>query len=303
MRPVASLLVVACALVALPRRAEAGPWMPGRYHFYLQLRESFAFADDRYDARGDRQPIRLALDASGATAPSGYREWLSDLFAEVGLAARLSLLVDFRFFAAQSQPVSGRPDPSSVGPSDLWLAAKLLLFDDELTSAFEFALTVPTGDATTSVPLGQGDVRADLLLLLGKLFEKPDLFFSVEAGLRLRGSATVADPHAPGQTTVVQYSHELRMAAQGGYRLAPVRRGLDSILFAVKLEGAYAFQAPVEDNLGILVSETASYFKLGPEITWSPTSYLHVVVGGHYFVAGRSTPAFAEIAAALAVSR
>lgn len=297
----ARLVTLALLLQAAP--AAAGPWLPGRYHFYLQLRESALAADQRYDSTGALQPIAIALDASGATARSGYRELLSDLYGEVGLASRVSVLVDFRALAAIWQPIPGAASRSAIGASDLTLAGKLLLFDDELSAAVQVGVTVPTGSATAAVPLGAGDVRTDFTILVGKLFEHPDVFVSVEAGARLRGAAEVADGHAPGRTVSVQYSHEVRAAAQAGYSWRPDRRGLRALVFAVKLEGAYALSSPVEDGLGLLVSPAASYLKLGPEITWRPRPGLDVTVGGHYFVAGRALPAFGEAALALGYSR
>jgi hypothetical protein len=101
----------------------------------------------------------------------------------------------------------------------------------------------------------------------------------------------------------VQYSHEVRAAAQAGYTWRPDRPFLRALVFAIKLEGAYALQTPVEDGLGILVAQAASYLKLGPEITWRPRRGLDVTVGGHYFVAGRSLPAFGEAALAIGYGR
>jgi hypothetical protein len=299
MRPRAALLLVLFAA----RPAAAGPWEPGRWHFYLQLRESALVADQRYDASGKLQPIAVALDASGATAPSSYRQLLTDLFGELGLAARLSVLFDFRAVSAIWQPLPGAPAHQAVGPSDLYLAGKLLLFDDELSAAVQIGVTVPIGSATAAVPLGAGDLRTDFTLLLGKLFEHPEIFLSIEAGARLRGAAQVGDPHAPGQMVSVQYSHEVRAAAQAGYTWRPDRPFLRALVFAIKLEGAYALQTPVEDGLGILVAQAASYLKLGPEITWRPRRGLDVTVGGHYFVAGRSLPAFGEAALAIGYGR
>jgi hypothetical protein len=298
MRP--RLVALTLLLVAAP--ATAGPWLPGRWHFYLQLRESVLAADQRYDSTGALRPIALA-DATGATQPSSYRELLTDLYGELGLAQRLSVLVDFRALEAIWQPIAGAAARRAIGPSDLYLAGKLLLFDDELSAALQVGVGVPAGSATADVPLGQGDLRTDFLLLVGKLFEHPEVFVSVEAGVRLRGAAVVADPHAPGMTTSVEYSHEIRGAAQAGYTVRPDRRGLRALVFALKLEGAYALQTPVEDGLGTLVAPAASYLKLGAEITWRPRAGIDLTLGGHYFVAGRSVPAFAEAALALGFGR
>ncbi len=295
---ISSLLCV----LALPRPASAGPWISGRWHFYLQLRQSALFADQRYDAAGNLQPIRVAVDGSGATQTTSYRQALTDLFAELGLGARLALLIDFHGLSAIDQPLSSGAR-RAVGVSDLWLGLKLLLFDDELAAALQVGITVPTGSPNGSVPLGPGDFREDFTLLVGKLFRHPHLFLSGEAGVRLRGSAVIPNPIALGTREHVQYSHELRYAGAFGYTLMTDRKAADWFSFAIKLEGAYALSAPVEDGLGVLDPVAGSYLKLGPEVTWAPTKHVQVSLGGHYFVAGRAMVAFGEVALGLAVSR
>lgn len=301
-----SRAALALALLALaPSVARAGPWLPGRYHFYLQLRESVEIADQRYDATGDLAPIRAVVDGAGPRT-AAYRELLTDLFAEVGLSARLSLLADFQALSAIFQPLDGLPARSHAGVSDLWLAAKLLLFDEEVTATLLAGISIPIGDAASAIPLGQGDVRADVQILVGKLFPRRDLFVDAMLGVRLRGSAEVADPQAfasPGRTTTAAYSNELRFAAAGGYSWLARRRALSSLIAQLKLEGAYAFDRAPDDGLGLLVPRAASYVKLGPELAWTPVRGVQIVLGGSYFVWGRGLPALGEVALALAVSR
>jgi hypothetical protein len=296
-------LALFALLLLAPARAHAGPWVPGRWHFYAQLRESFLFADQRYDARGDLQPIRLVLDASGQTAEASYRQALTDLYLELGLASRLAVIADFHALSAIVEPVAVAPSRSAVGASDLWLASKLLLFDDEIAAALEVAMTVPLGRATAAIPLGQGDFSTDFVLLLGKLFERPSLFFSVEAGLRLRSYAEVADPNQPGRTLTQEFAHQIRFAGSAGWQWLARKRGLAALLVSAKFEGAYALAAPVEDGLGLLDPRAPSYFKLGPELGYTPVRGLSFVLGAHYFVAARSLPAMAEIALGLGVNR
>ena len=292
----AALFVLLCA-----RAAHAGPWTIGRWHFFAQLRMSGMFADRRYDAAGDLQPIQAVLP-NGTIANTSYREFLTDLFVELGLAARLSLLVDFRALDVIVQPLGGG-NRGAVGVSDLWLAAKLLLFDDEFSAAILVGLTAPTGSATTVAPLGPGDLRTDFMLLLGKLWARPSLFLSGELGVRLRGSAQAVDPHKPGGLVDVPYSHELRYAAEAGYSWVARRRGLYSLVAALKLEGAWSFSRYVEDGLGLLNPQASMYVKLGPELVYTPRPGVHLSLGGHYFVAGRAIPAMGELALGVAYSR
>jgi hypothetical protein len=274
--------------------AWAGPWAPGRWHFFLQLRESFEFAEQRFDADGNRAPLRLA----GPLGPvdSAYHEALSDLYVEVGMASRLSLFADFRFLSAIWQP-AGNLSRSRVGVSDLFLGAKLILFDDEITAAIVCGLWAPIGSSTGAPPLGPGDLRGDFLLAIGKLFEHPSLFVSAELGVRVRGSAKVTDP--TGASITQQYSHQLLYAATGGYSWYANRRALEKLVIAVKLEGAYAVDAPVDDGYGMLEPKAGSYLKLGPELTWGIARGVQLSLAGSTFVVGRALPEMSEVALAL----
>ena len=288
------------ALTTTP--AIAGPWTPGRLHFYGQVRQSVLLADRRYDAAGDLRPILLAVDAAGATAETSYRQTLTDVYFELGLASRLSVLADFRAFTYVAQPAAGHPTRSALGISDLWLATKLLLFDDELTASLLVGASVPLGDAAAAVPLGQGDVSGDIQVLVGKLLPRR-VYVAAEAGVRLRSHARVTDPRTPGATIEQQYSHELRFAAVAGTSFPLARRFADAIGVAAKLEGAYALTAPVEDSYGVLTPAAGTYLKLGAEFIWTPVRGVAITLGGHGFALGRALPAFGEIALAIGWSR
>jgi hypothetical protein len=276
------------ALLLLSSTARAAPWMPGRWHFWLQLRESVLVADQRWDATGHLQPILAVVDPSGTKATSGYRWALTDLYGELGFGTRLSLVVDFAALSAIVQPVTGEDARSAVGVSDLYLAGKLLLFDDELTATLLAGVTVPTGALTTAVPLGPGDVRGDLILEVGKIFERPAIFLSADVGFRLRG---------------MDYSHQLVYAAQAGWTWRAARRGLRALTLVVKLEGRYALATPVEDGLGLLTPQSERFTKLGGEVVAALGRGVALTVGGHYFVAGQTMPAFGEAALAISYAR
>jgi hypothetical protein len=276
--------------------------VPGRWHFYLELRQAALFADGRYDAAGARQPI-FAVSDGGARVAASYLQAFTTLYAEVGLAQRLSVLTMFGLLDAVDQPLAGVGARRAVGVSDLMLGGKLLLFDDEVTAALKVALTAPTGSATGALPLGPGDLRTDFMLLVGRAFFRPNIYLSGEVGVRLRGAAVVADPEQPGQRVLAQYAHEIRYAAQAGYTVHPDRRGARAVGLALKLEGSYALAPAVEDGLGVLNPIAGSYLKLGPQLLWSPRGGVSLTVDGHYFVAGRSMPAFGEVAVAVGVSR
>jgi hypothetical protein len=290
------------ALFAGTGPAWAGPWVPGRWHFYLELREALELADARYDAAGARQPI-VAVTADGTRSSASYRRASTTLYAEVGVAQRLSVLTAFGALDAVTQPIRGAQARSAVGVGDLLLGGKLLLFDDEITAALQVAVIAPTGSATGELPLGPGDLRADFLLLLGRAFYRPNLYLACEIGARLRGTSVIADPTQPGQLTRVTYAHEVRYAAQAGYTWTFERRALRSLGVVAKLEGSYALGPATDDGLGLLNPLAGAFFKLGPELRWSPERRLALSLGGHYFVAGRAMPAFAEVAVAIGYAR
>ena len=303
MRRTAGIALMVAALWSDLGRVEAGPWVPGRWHFYLQLRQSVMIADRRYDADGHLQGIQVVVDDARTRVASGYRQALTSLYFELGLGTRLSVAVDLMLLDFVAQPLAGRAARTALGVSDLRFLGKLLLFDDELTAAILLGLVAPTGSATSAVPLGPGDVRADLSVLIGKLFERPRIHVAAELGVAFRSSATIADPAQPGARTSRQYSHALRYGVTLGHTWAIGRRGADAFAISAKLEGAYAFARPVEDGLGLLVAEAASYTKLGPELVWSPTRHWQLSLGGSYFVAGRTIPAMGELALGLAFLR
>lgn len=286
-----ALVLASVLLVGAP--ALAGPWVPGRWHFWAQLRESVLIADQRYDAAGGLAPIQgqyQAPDGTTALSRARYRWLLTDLYAELGLASRLSVLLDFYALSAIWQPFDDAPaySKSAVGVSDLFLGAKLLLFDEEITASILAAVTVPTGALTATLPLGPGDVRGDFVLQVGKIFERPSIFVTADFGARLRG---------------MSYSHELIYAAQVGWTWHAHRRALHALTVSLKLEGRYALGAAVEDGLGVLNPQSGQYTKLGPEVGFSVGRGFTLSAGGHYFVAGRSMPAFGEVALALTYAR
>jgi hypothetical protein len=274
-------------------RAQAGPWIPRAWHFLVYLRQSVELAGDRYDVEGQRSPGSAITD-QGTLVRSFMGESTTAIGGEVGVASRLALTLDFLAFRAAWQRMGEAGNRSSLGVSDLALGAKLLLFDDEVTATLQVNVTFPTGSATSSVPLGPGDTRADFLVLVGKVFERVPLFASAEAGVSLRSAAQVTDPLVPGTTKTIEYSSQIIYGATVGYTFVTKGRRPDRITFMARAEGRYSLGRATDDGVDSFTPVSPTLLKLGPTIAWMPIPSLEIDLGGAYFVLGRTVPAFGE---------
>lgn len=295
------LLALAAAAAALHSSpARAGPWLPGAWHFYLELRESFQLADRRFDASGSLAPVR-AVDASGMLVPSSFRDAQTSLYGELGVATRLAALVELVGVRAVWQPLPDGSSRGAVGASALTLGAKLLLFDDQVTAALIGRVIVPLGATDGPVPLDAGDLRADLVLSVGKLFEERPFFVAGELGVRLNSSADVTDP-VLNKLVTIDYAPEILFAAQAGYTFLVRRRGLERAVVMVQLEGRYGTAAPVEDGRGSLTPPSARFIKVGPMLAWAPLRHFEIHLGASVFAWGRGLPMMIETSGGVAVS-
>jgi hypothetical protein len=290
----ASVLGLAVIVVATAR-AQAGPWLPAVGHGYLQLREGFSWADERYDAQSRVRPV-LSVGPDGTTAPSGWRTLETDLYFEAAVLPRLALAVDWVALRTLWQPQLDREASTASGVSDMTLSAKLLVFDDVLTLSILTAVTIPIGAATATLPLAPGDFRTELGIMVGKLFEPVPAFVAGNVGLVLRGAAEVTDLAHPGARVELAYQPEVRYLLEGGYALRSERPWLRRIYLIARLEGRYAGGLPVEDSLGILTPTSGAFLRAGGEVAWLARRWLECTVSASTFVVGRSVPALAEVA-------
>lgn len=280
----------------LPAVARAGPWLFPAGHGYVQLRQAYSTADVRFDANGDRAPVRIG-GTGGGLVPSSWGLLDTTLYAEVSALSRLAFFIDADLLRSVWQP-SGR---RALGFSDLTLGAKLLIFDDVLTLTAVLAVTAPTGRSDDRLPLGEGDVRTEIGIMAGKLFEPLPFFVDVRVTFVLRGSATQLDPIDPSVRRRVAYSSEARYVLEGGYTLRTRRRGLASLTALIRLDGVYSTGAPVEDGLGLIAPPTRAFLRLLGSLAWRPIAKLELSVSGGGFVAGRTLPTLSEVAGAVAV--
>jgi hypothetical protein len=293
-------LVTAVLTLVGARTAYAGPWLPGAWHFVVYLRESVQLANDRYDVGGALKPV-MAVDGQGATVRSFFGDATTALGTEVGVASRLSLTADFWALRGTWERLGDAGSRSSVGVSDLSLGAKLLIFDDEITAALQVAVTFPIGDSTAAVPLGLGDTRTDMVLLVGRMFERVPLFLFGELGACIRSAAKVTDPLMPGTTKTVDYASQVVYGATLGYTAQGKRRGFRSVAVMVRVEGRYSLRTATDEGVGTFTPVTPTMLKLGPQLSFAPTKTFELFAGGSYFVLGRAVPAWADAVLGLQV--
>src|SRR5262249_24875452 len=149
--------------------------------------------------------------------------------------------------------------------------------------------------AVARLPLGQGDVRTEFALFVGKLFRPLPLFVDARVGVALRGSATIMDPYFMNQQQIA-YASEARFLAEAGYSWFPRHRGAKRVLLLARIEGRYSNGVPSEDGLGILTPVASDFLRTGGEIAWLPTTHFELSVTGGSVVYAHSLPALSELA-------
>lgn len=294
-----SVLPLLLSLALSSKVAWAGPWLPGAGHGYVQLRQGWSYTQDRFDADGNRGRV-MAVAPDGSVVPSAWQLVETNLYAEAGVLSRLAFTLDWNALRGLWQPLPGQAALHALGVSDLTLGAKLLVFDDVLTLAIVAAVTAPTGSSTARLPLGQGDTRTELAISVGKTFEPQPIFVDASIGFVLRTSAQVTDPRDPARADLVSYSPEVRYLLRGGYSLRRYRRGLERLVFSLRLDGRQSTGAPAEDGLGLLTPATSAFLRLGGEIDWMPQRRVELSLSGGGFVYGRALPAVNELALGIA---
>jgi hypothetical protein len=282
------------------RSASAGPWLAGAGHGYVQLREGFSFADSRFDAGGSTAAVK-AVTADGSLVVSAWRLLETSLFAELGLLSRLSLMLDWTVVRSAWQPQPGAAPITATGLSDLALALKVLLFDDVVTLSLVGGVTAPVGDATARLPLGQGDTRTELAVCVGKLFRPTGFFVDAQLGFVLRGGARVRDARMPTQIDAVDYRPEARFLAEGGFNWLLRRRGVERLVFSLRLDGRYATGVASEDGLGILTPASSSFLRVGGGVSWLIVRHFEVGLSVASVVTGHAIPALTDLGFDVAV--
>ncbi|MEO6951003.1 MAG: hypothetical protein ABI321_04245 [Polyangia bacterium] len=301
--------------------AHAGAWVPEPGHFYLELRGLFVTATQGFSPDGGRRQLKagssLTLSgAPGGATPARLRDGAALVYGEIGLATRLAVVVDFTLVRSVTVERQDTRALSSVGVGDLHAGLRLVLLDEEVSCAIEAKLGIPTGRSDGEVPLGTGDLRGELTLHLGHVWERVPFFVQVALGAELRGSGTQRVESPSFMSSVhdvnVDYASELVYAAEVGYlarigervRLSP----------SIRVDGVYGTRKPTTDEPASLEVDPIApasmrYLRLtaqlAAEIRPSPKKPGAVVVGlgGGAFVWGQGLPAEGQVTLALGYKR
>jgi hypothetical protein len=298
------------ALWLWPAAAVAGPWAIGQGRFFIDGRFTASTASEFADENGNRRPMRVVSNTadlgsnSGSvqTSKSSLTDLSGQLYVEYGALSRLTLTMALQFVRGISfSNPGGDVSYRALHIGDMELGGRITLFDDELTVALNLSAVIPTGATGTNIPIGQGDVRTEFRVLVGKIFERWRFYVSGELGIRFRGSATVRDLNYPGYQKPIDYSDEITYGLEGGYFWKTRRPGLQQILLGFKLNGRYSTAASVPDPYPNLVPPASAFMKLGPEIALFFTEKLLLHVGVRTIPLARSLPLTNDYEAGLGV--
>jgi hypothetical protein len=184
-------------LTALPgsaHDAEAGAWTQAAGGHYLELESSYVKASYERNHLGERVPIFAErLNFSDAT----YEEVNARLYGEYGATGRLTLIGKlFAKYAEEKRTEIGgvyfdnfRNNTWSLGLGDLTAGARLGLLGHPVVASVESQVKIPLGyDASpdnATPPIGNGEVDADVRLLLGRSLGR--IYVTGGAGYRVRG--------------------------------------------------------------------------------------------------------------------
>jgi hypothetical protein len=304
-----AVLLAAIGLLLVEPEAQAGPWAIGQGRLFVDLRFTATTASELADQDGRHLPMRIVADAADLGKEIGQvrtnRTHMTDLngelYVEYGLLSRLTLAMNWQFARSISLANPGGDiDWHSAHVGDLELAGRITLFDDVLAVALHLGVVFPTGATNTRIPIGQGDVRTDFRVLVGKIVERWRFYIAGELGVRLRGSAKVRDDLLPAGQKTVDYSDEITYALEFGYFWKIQRRAMRQILLGGKLQGKYATGESIPDPFPNIVPAASAFLKIGPEITFYLTERWLFHVGVRTVPVARSVPFLTDYVAGVA---
>jgi hypothetical protein len=202
--------------------AGAAGWTRDQGHFYLQLGTAFSYADQRYSNTGELGPIlvpKLKIDPS-TTSLSNYQQLLTDLYFEVGVLPRLTVIGDLPFVSARQLNPGGDITYSANNFGDMTLGMRVGLLLRPIAVAAEARLGFPTGAAKQFLPTGSGDFRGELRLAVSRNFYQLliPIYFDVEFGFMMRGAGRVYDPvsASPDHTSLINFAPEIYVRGEVG---------------------------------------------------------------------------------------
>lgn len=164
-------------LMQNPGPARAGAWTEPRGGYYLKLEAAGIRIDQVFDAAGNQ------VDYISALSPGTYQERQVRVYAEYGLAPRLTLVG-----ATAYQNLEVREEGAvwnTWGLSDIRIGARYGLTTGNLVSALAVDLKIPSGYDPADFPaLGSGDPDLGLTFLAGHSFGRT--YLNGDAGYNLR---------------------------------------------------------------------------------------------------------------------
>jgi hypothetical protein len=271
-------VTLATLLATLPAStAFAGAWTHDQWHFYLQLGTAFSYANDAYAPDGSTLPIFVRTGKNDTTPnKSNFQQLLSDLYFEVGLLDRLTIFGDLGYSSNRQMNPGGDIKYSTNALNDWLFGFRVgLIKGDPLAVALEARLTVPTGftgNTTSPLPTGTGDVRGELRLAVAKQLPYVPIYVDGEFGFALRGSGKVYDPNASSNNfqNVVNYAPELVIHGEIGAALVKWKGATRLLLIAsVDYRGSTTKQVGgLGDTLLSLTPENSEVTSISGALMW-----------------------------------
>jgi hypothetical protein len=321
-RPRGSALVLFFLLALVSSRAAASPWLPAPGRVYLQLSESFVSTAEGFDHAGHRRPL-LTMGDNGLPVPTRLSDGETHLYAEIGLATRLAITAEMTVLSVIAQPRGGHLARKAVGAGDLTAGIRLQLLDEEVTCAIDARLGIPTGSADAQLPLGTGDLRGEMILSFGRVWDHVPIFLVAELGARIRSSGTQraqaagrpadVDPLSANPTdarVTLDYASEIVYGLALGY-IAKVRERI-RLQPRISVDGRHGLSAPQPLPIDPIAPASMRLVRLGaalgvsidlPQRHRRASGRVDVSVTGGAFVWGEGLPAAGDFGLALAFAR
>jgi hypothetical protein len=256
---------------------------------------------------------------------SNYQQWLSDLYFELGLFDRVTLLGDIPFVSAREQNAGGNIEYSANSLGDSWFGARIGVLRDPLAVAFETRLMVPTGNPRAVVPTGTGDFRGELRLIASKALQVLPIYFDWEFGFTLRGGANVNsaalqdtmdpktllpisdpqcanDPNCKVGVTVVNYSPEIVMHGEVGAALVRWQGANRVMLIAMVDYRGSTTHSKTGDFSFTLVPNDSELTTIGANLMWFVYHGIGISARFVQSVEGRRLPHFTTVGGTLFVA-
>ena len=253
-------------LFSVPFNAFPGAWTQPKGTQYNKFALNLFWSTHSYDLDCDF----VLLSNNGE-----FQDLNLSWYQEYGLLETFTLITSIPYKYVRYEDDSLVSD--TWGAGDMDLGGKILLIEKPLVMSLQAMMKVPLGyDKDEVVPIGNGQVDAELRLLFGKSLYPLPAYAGLEIGYRVRGE----DP-----------SDEIRYLAEFGYTFFPwfsARVKLDGTLSAGngKVE-RLSLNRTLTNKYDLGKLEVTGSFKIRENLfiegTWTPTLYGENTSHGHNF--------------------